>query len=109
MHGKLCVYYSCCIMASLKTVFVCAHAHTCAVGLKVFSQVFALANELAVEDGFESLISRLQLYQCQFCKHTAHDDHKTSFCMQTDADNILEGILKHDLKGAVCNYYSSAA
>lgn len=47
--------------------FVCAH--TRAVGLKVLGQVFALADELAVEDRFESLISRLHLYQRGFCKH----------------------------------------
>lgn len=88
---------------------VCARAHTCAVGLQVLSQVFALANEFAVKDGFESLISPLQLYQRHFCNHVVHDNHKTSFCMQTDADNILEGILKYNLKGVVCNFLDPSA
>lgn len=72
------------IVASLDTASVRARVRTCAVGLKVFSQVLALANQLATEDSFESLISRLQLHQRRFCKRIARGDHKTSFRIQTD-------------------------
>lgn len=70
----MCKLYVCCYALCIMGACVCAY--TCAVGLQVLSQVFALPNELAVEDGFESLISCLQLCQCHFFKHTVNDNYE---------------------------------